>query len=196
MPNPTSLHLITALLILHLQKRKHVPTTFNLWWSSNIRVRVQETRGSKHLLGPVTRGLESQVPRMLASLNMEAKSQLLSLNQIIGIWLIINTIGSWLFYAQIFTGVVLVVGSGFLLDPTLNASPEPHLQKVLPCHAWDKGLGTRCKVVSPKLHVLNGWDCTYWPQVIWDLGRGTCVNRILMGLTFGLKIGLKLEGSN
>ena len=34
-------------------------------------------------------------------------------------------------------------GSRFLLDPTLNTSPKPHLQKLLPCghpcHTWDLG---------------------------------------------------------
>ena len=49
-------------------------------------------------------------------------------------------------YANMLTGIVLRVGSKvvFLLNPTLNTSPEPHLQKVLlcghPCHlrkTWD-----------------------------------------------------------
>ena len=70
----------------------------------------------------------------------------------------------------------LGVGSSFLLNPTLNTSPQSHLQKMLscknPCHTWDVGLGTPCKVVSPNLHALNGWDCTNWAQVTWDLGLG------------------------
>ena len=41
----------------------------------------------------------------------------------------------------VFMGLVLRVGYGFLLNPTLNRSPEPRLQKVLscghPCHTWD-----------------------------------------------------------
>ena len=48
--------------------------------------------------------------------------------------LIIIEDGSWL----IFAGLVLRVGSSFLLDPTLNLGPKAHLQKVLPsrhlCH--------------------------------------------------------------
>ena len=44
---------------------------------------------------------------------------------------------------------VLSVRSNFLLDPTLNTSPRPCLQKVLPCrhpcHTCDLGLGTRVK---------------------------------------------------
>ena len=46
---------------------------------------------------------------------------------------IIIRIRSWLFYGKIFARLVLRVGSSFLLDPTLNTSPKPHLQKVLPC---------------------------------------------------------------
>jgi hypothetical protein len=51
--------------------------------------------------------------------------------------------GSWLFCAKIITILVLRVGSSFLLIPTLNTSPEPYLQKVLPCrhpcHTCDLG---------------------------------------------------------
>ena len=43
------------------------------------------------------------------------------------IWLIIIEVGSSLFYAQIFAGIVLKVGFSFLLNPTLNTSPKPHL---------------------------------------------------------------------
>ena len=57
-------------------------------------------------------------------------------------------------------GLVLRVGTTFLLGPTLNTSPEPHLQKVLPCghpcHTWDLGLGTPCEVASPTFYALNG----------------------------------------
>ena len=67
---------------------------------------------------------------------------------------------------------MLRVESSFLLDPTLNTSPKPHLQKVLwcrhPCHTWDLELGTPYEVVSPNFHALNGWDCTDWPQVTRD----------------------------
>ena len=52
-------------------------------------------------------------------------------------------IRSCLFYAKKFLGLVLRVGSSFLLNPTLNMRPEPHLQKVLPCrhpcHTWNLG---------------------------------------------------------
>ena len=90
----------------------------------------------------------------------------------IKIWLIIMKVGSWLFYGQIFLGLVLRVGSSFLLVPTLNTSPKPYLQIVLwcrhPCHTWDLEHGTLCEVVSPNFHALNGWDCTYGSQVTWD----------------------------
>ena len=85
----------------------------------------------------------------------------------IKIWLIIIKVGSWLFYAEIFTGLALRVGSSSLLDPTFNTSPEPHLQKVLPCrhpcHTWDLGLGTRVKSQLPcsqrlRLHRLTSSD--------------------------------------
>ena len=58
------------------------------------------------------------------------------------------------------SGLVLRVGLSKKLDPTLNTSPEPHLQQVLlcrhPCHNWDLGLGTPCEVVSHNFHALNG----------------------------------------
>ena len=44
-------------------------------------------------------------------------------------WLIIIQVRSLLFYAKIITGLVLRVGSSFLLDPILNTSPKPHLRK-------------------------------------------------------------------
>ena len=106
----------------------------------------------------------SQVLLMLASPNMEAKPQLSSLR-----------VGSWLFYAKIFTELVLKVGSNFLLD----TSPEPHLQKVLscrhPCHTWNLGLGT------PMWSGKSQLPCSQRLRLQWltssDLGLGTHVNR-------------------
>ena len=73
---------------------------------------------------------------------------------------------------KIFAWLVLRVGSNLLLDPTLNTSPKPHLQKVLPCghpcHTWDLGLGTLCEVVSTNVHALNIKYYIDWPQVTWD----------------------------
>ena len=34
----------------------------------------------------------------------------------------------------------------------------------------DLGLGTPFEVIRPNFHPLNGWDCTNWPQVTWNLG--------------------------
>ena len=91
----------------------------------------------------------------------------------IKIWLINIKFISHLFYAKILSRHLLRVGSRFLLDPILNTSPKPHLQKVLPCRhpcrTWDLGLGIPCEVVSPNSQAFNGWDWTDWPQVTWDL---------------------------
>ena len=78
----------------------------------------------------------SQVPLMLTSPNMEVVLTF-EPQETIKIWLVIIKVGLWLFYAKIFTGLVLRVGSSFLLDPTLNTPPKPHFQKVPcghPCH--------------------------------------------------------------
>ena len=76
-------------------------------------------------LGPVHMG--SQVPLMLASSNMEEKSQLLSLKETMEIWLIIMKVISWLIYANQVTWLVLKVGSSFFLNPIPNTIPKPHL---------------------------------------------------------------------
>ena len=52
----------------------------------------------------------------------------------------------------------LRVGPSFLLNPTRNASPTPHLHKVwpytrCPCHTWNLGPETPCEEVSPNFHV-------------------------------------------
>ena len=82
-----------------------------------------------------------------------SKSQLVWPQVITKIWLNIIKVGSWLFYAKMFMGLGLRVGSNVLFDPIRNTSPKPHLQKVLPCrhpcHRWDSGLETMCEVVSP-----------------------------------------------
>ena len=36
------------------------------------------------------------------------------------------------------------------------------------CTTWDL-----CEVVRPDCHALNGWDCTNWPRMKWDLGLCT-----------------------
>ena len=103
------------------------------------------------------------------------------------------------FMKRIFMGLVLRIGSRFLLDPTLNTNPKPHLQKVLlcrhPCHTWDLKLGTMCEVESPNIHALNGWDCTNWPQVTWDLvwsgkSQRSCSQRLRLHRSTSSDLGL------
>ena len=109
---------------------------------------------SHDIKGHVTWGPKSQVPLVLASIG------LVSPRETIKIWLDINKSGSWLFRTQILAGVVLKVGSSFLLDPIPNTSPELRLQKVLscryPCHTWDLGLGTPCDPTLSYSWVLDG----------------------------------------
>ena len=71
---------------------------------------------------------KSQEPLMFASSNMEAKSQLVSLNKSSNI---VNYHKGriWILMQKISAGLVLRVGFRFSLDPTLNTSPKPHLQK-------------------------------------------------------------------
>ena len=56
-------------------------------------------------------------------------------------------------------GLVLRVGTTFLLGPTLNTSPEPHLQKVLPCghpcHTWDLGPHVKWQVPPSMLSMAE-----------------------------------------
>ena len=112
---------------------------------------------------------------MLASPNMEAKSQLLSLNKPKKM---VNYQQRWIldldYFMQKYSWDLCVrVGSSFLLHLTPNTSPEPHLQKVLPCghpcHTWDLGLMIPCEAGNPNFHALNGLNCMGWPQVTWDL---------------------------
>ena len=90
----------------------------------------------------------SQVPLMRASLDMEAKSQLLSLKTPLkyGLYSLKHD-HDYVMLNMI--GLVLRVRSSFLLNPTLNTSPKPHLQKVFPCrppcHTWNLGLGAFVK---------------------------------------------------
>ena len=46
---------------------------------------------------------------------------------IIPMWLIINKVEYSSFYVKIFSGLVLIVGSSFLLDPILNTNIKPFL---------------------------------------------------------------------
>ena len=66
-------------------------------------------------------------------------------------------------------------GLAFLLDPTRNTSPKPHLQKVLPCkhpcQSWDLGLGTPCESrlgTSMLSTVENAWIDLMWLGTPWE----------------------------
>ena len=87
----------------------------------------------------LTWGPKSQVQLTLASTNMKAKSQLLNLKKLLNL-VSIHSIQLLIILCK-FSGLVLRVGSSLLLNLTLNASPEPHLQEALsckhPCHTLD-----------------------------------------------------------
>ena len=95
----------------------------------------------------------SQIPLMLASFNMKAKYQLLSLRLVLkyGLYSLESDVDY--FMRNVFEQLVLRVGSSFWLNPTLNASPKPHLQNMLscwhPCHTWDQDLGPHVKWQAP-----------------------------------------------
>jgi len=89
-------------------------------------------------------------------------------------------------------GLCWELGIIFLLDPTLDASPKLHFQRMLSCryscHTWDLWLESPCEVVSPNFHALNSSDCIDWPQVTWNLGLGAlcemALKVILVALTY------------
>ena len=66
---------------------------------------VLECWNARIALGLIQMDPESQVPFMLASPDMEAKSQILSFKEIIKMWSIIIKVGSWLLYAKRITGL-------------------------------------------------------------------------------------------
>ena len=66
---------------------------------------------------------------MSFSANMEGKSQLLNLNKPLKYGLYSLKLNPS-YFIQKLLGLVLRVGSSFLLDPTLNTSPKPHLELV------------------------------------------------------------------
>ena len=94
----------------------------------------------------------SQVPSHVNNSQHGDKVSTFEPQKIVTIWLTIIKFISWLFYTKLHAE--LGVQSSKKLDPTLNRSPKPHLQKVVPnrhmCHTWDLGLGTPCAVTSPK----------------------------------------------
>ena len=118
--------------------------------------------------------MDSQAPLMVASPNMEAKSRLFEPRVTLRIWLIIIKVGSWTCYEQYAWDSCWELSVVFCLTRLWTQAPNLTPQKVLPsrhpCHVGDLRLGTSCVVVSPNFRALNGWDCTDWLGVPWDLG--------------------------
>ena len=81
-------------------------------------------------------------------------------------------------------GFVLWVGSSFLLSTQLSTLVMSLMSKKC-CHVGIHIiLGTPCEVVSPNFHAHNGCNCTYRPQVNWDLALGTSCELALRYLNF------------
>ena len=126
--------------------------------------------------GGFTWGLKCQVPFMSTSPNMDAKSQPLSLKNLFKAWFISIKVRSWLFYANFLWDFLLRVESSFLLDPTLNTSSDPHLQRVLPCRHYCHylGLGTWDLVWSGKSQLPSSQWLRLQELTSSELGVKTC----------------------
>ena len=99
-------------------------------------------------MGRFTWGPKSQVPLILASPNIWRQSP----NKPLKIWFAFTKVRSWLFYENLVLGVVLRVGSSFLLDWTLNTSLNPHPQQWYDADIHDiLGTWNSWKVANPKL---------------------------------------------
>ena len=81
------------------------------------------------------------------------------------IWLIIIKVGYWLIYEKYLRDLHWKVGLIFLLDPTLNPSPKPWPQKMLPCwqpchiggfRTWDPVWSGKSQLPSSQLLRLHG----------------------------------------
>ena len=96
---------------------------------------------------------------MVSSPNMEANSQLLSLNKPLK-YGDCHWIWSWLFYLT----NCLAFGSIQLSTQVPSFTSKKVFPYRYPCHTWELGLGIMCEVLSPNFHALNGWDCTDYPQ--------------------------------
>ena len=111
---------------------------------------------------------------MLASPNMEVKVPTFGPRDIVDIWLLIITVGSWLLYVKNYSrDVCWELSLVFLLDTTLSARPKPCLPKVLSCwhscHTWDLGLGILCEST---LVCDIFWRCVFRVEDGLTLGRG------------------------
>ena len=91
-------------------------------------------------------------------------------HETVKVWLIIIEVGSWI--CKIFAGVVLTIGSSFLLGPTLDTSPKPHLQKVLlcrhPCYTWDPVWSGKSQLPCSQRLRLHGLTSSVLGPRSWD----------------------------
>ena len=128
------------------------------WWLASLPCTCLPFLAPKYKkvkLGPVHMRSIFRSPTHSSRSQHGGKAPTFEPQQTIKIRLIITKFGSW-FYLKIFTWLVLRVGYGCFLDPTLNTSPKPHLPKMLPyghlCHTWDP--------CEPALRLLEHWD--FW----------------------------------
>ena len=120
--------------------QKHNPCWSLKFWSN----RSWQSNNTKPLsLGPGASSHGVPSPTHVSKSKHGGKVPTIEPQQIIKVWFTSIKIRSWLFHAKKLSGLVLRVGSTFLLGPTLNIHPEPLLQKVLPCrhpcHTWALG---------------------------------------------------------
>ena len=108
-----------------------------------------------HPWGQLIRCPKSQVPLMLASHNMDAKSQLASLKKPLKY----GRLSLKSYMQKYLRDLGSELGLAFC-STQLATSLKPHLQKMLPCthscHTWNLGLRTLCEMLSPSFHALNG----------------------------------------
>ena len=115
------------------------------------------------LSGPIH--MRSQVPLVLASPNMEAKSKLLSFQKPFKYGWLSLKLELDHFKQKDSHELWWALGLSCWLNPILNTSHEPYLQNVFPCrhpcHTWDFGTWDPHEVVSPNSHALDGWEADH-----------------------------------
>ena len=120
---------------------------------------IEWTQGNfiKHSSPPMA--LRRANPHGVPSPTRVTESQTCEPQDTIKIWWNINKGRSWLYHAKKFVGLVLRVGSSFLLTQ-FSTQVTGHLQKVLPCrypcHTWGLGFGTPCDPALSYWSVLDG----------------------------------------
>jgi hypothetical protein len=126
--------------------QKHNPCSSLKFWS-NLSWQSNNTKPLSLGLRAGSHGVPS--PTHVSKAKHAGKVPTIEPQQTLKVWFTSIKIRSWLFYAKNSQDLYWELGLAFLLEPTLNIRPEPHLQKVLPCrhpcHTWDLGLGARVK---------------------------------------------------